>query len=87
MFDVNRLLAQFLGNQPPRRGRGRPSAALGAVAAGDGRDCCRIYAASVMAIDPEGAAERGYLGMLASRMGLEPDLVGHIHRTVGRALG
>lgn len=38
-----------------------------------------IYAASLLAIDPEGAAERGYLAMLAARLKLEPGLVQHLH--------
>lgn len=38
-----------------------------------------IYAASLLAIDPNGAAEKGYLAMLAARMNLDPDLVAHLH--------
>lgn len=38
-----------------------------------------IYAASLLAIDPEGAAEKGYLAMLAARLNLDPDLVAHLH--------
>ncbi len=38
-----------------------------------------IYAASLLAIDPNGAAERGYLAMLAARLKLEPGLVEHLH--------
>lgn len=38
-----------------------------------------IYAASLLAIDPDGAAERGYLAMLAARLKLEPGLIEHLH--------
>lgn len=38
-----------------------------------------LYTASLLAIDPEGDAERGYLAMLAARLKLDPDLVTHIH--------
>lgn len=38
-----------------------------------------IYAASLLAIDPEGPAERGYLAMLAARLKLDPKLVDHLH--------
>ncbi len=45
-----------------------------------------IYAASLLAIDPDGAAERGYLAMLAARMKLEPELVQHLHASAGEAV-
>jgi uncharacterized membrane protein YebE (DUF533 family) len=45
-----------------------------------------IYAASLIAIDPSGAAEKGYLALLASRLKLEPALVEHLHANVERAL-
>ena len=38
-----------------------------------------IYAASLLVIDPNGAAERGYLAMLAARLQLESGLVEHLH--------
>lgn len=38
-----------------------------------------IYAASLLAIDADGTAERGYLAMLAARLRLDPDLVRHLH--------
>ncbi|MFN3231982.1 MAG: tellurite resistance TerB family protein [Alphaproteobacteria bacterium] len=38
-----------------------------------------IYAASLLAIDPNGDAERGYLAMLAARLKLDPALVAHLH--------
>lgn len=41
-----------------------------------------IYAASLLVIDPTGAAERGYLAMLAARLGLEQGLVEHLHAGV-----
>ncbi|MGD9867108.1 MAG: tellurite resistance TerB family protein [Hyphomicrobiales bacterium] len=41
-----------------------------------------IYAASLMAIDASGAAERGYLAQLAARLRLEPGLVEHLHAAV-----
>lgn len=45
-----------------------------------------IYAASLIAVDPEGAAEKGYLAMLAARLGLDPDLVAHLHANADRLL-
>ncbi|MEM8553129.1 MAG: tellurite resistance TerB family protein [Pseudomonadota bacterium] len=54
---------------------------VGAVAAH--ADCperaAEIYAASLLAIDPEGPAEKGYLAMLAARLKLPADLVAHLH--------
>ncbi len=38
-----------------------------------------IYAASLLAIDPDGAAEQGYLALLAARLQLDPGLVDHLH--------
>ena len=38
-----------------------------------------IYTASLLVIDPNGAAERGYLAMLAARLKLDPGLVEHLH--------
>jgi uncharacterized membrane protein YebE (DUF533 family) len=38
-----------------------------------------IYTASLVAIDPEGPAERAYLSDLARRLNLEPGLVASIH--------
>ncbi|MCF3934047.1 tellurite resistance TerB family protein [Acuticoccus sp. M5D2P5] len=54
---------------------------VGAVASGatTPERAAEIYAASLLAIDPEGAAEKGYLAMLAARMNLDPDLVAHLH--------
>ncbi len=55
-----------------------------AVAAGaqGPEQAAEIYAASLLAIDPDGPAERGYLGMLAARLGLEQGLVDHLHASV-----
>jgi uncharacterized membrane protein YebE (DUF533 family) len=44
-----------------------------------------LYAASLMAIDPNRPAEQGYLAMLAARLGLAPELVSHLHATVDSA--
>ena len=41
-----------------------------------------IYAASLIAIDPNGPAERAYLSMLAQRLRLDPHLVDHLHAQV-----
>lgn len=48
-------------------------------------EAAEIYAASLLAIDPEGAAEKGYLSMLAVRLKLDPELVQHLHYTVATA--
>jgi uncharacterized membrane protein YebE (DUF533 family) len=44
-----------------------------------------LYAASLIAIDPSRPAERGYLAMLAARLGLEQALVEHLHAAVSQA--
>jgi uncharacterized membrane protein YebE (DUF533 family) len=38
-----------------------------------------IYAASLLAIDADGVAEKGYLAMLAARLNLDPELVSYLH--------
>ncbi len=43
-----------------------------------------LYTASRVAIDPQTRAERGYLDMLAGRLGLKDDLVDHIESTVSK---
>jgi uncharacterized membrane protein YebE (DUF533 family) len=43
-----------------------------------------LYTASRVAINPDNRAERGYLDMLAGRLGLKDDLVAHIESTVAR---
>lgn len=45
-----------------------------------------IYAASLIAIDRDGPAERGYLSLLAARLNLDPSLVDHLHANVDRAM-
>ncbi|MQX35794.1 tellurite resistance TerB family protein [Roseospira navarrensis] len=44
-----------------------------------------IYAASLLAIDPDGPAEKGYLAMLAAQLRLDPALVDHLHATVAES--
>lgn len=44
-----------------------------------------IYTASRLAIEPESRAERGYLDLLAGRLGLADALVDHIEATVSAA--
>lgn len=42
-----------------------------------------IYAASLLVVDPQGGAEKGYLAMLAARLNLDPGLVAHLHARAG----
>ena len=42
-----------------------------------------LYAASLVAIEADTAAERAYLQMLAARLDLEPGLVAEIHKAAG----
>jgi uncharacterized membrane protein YebE (DUF533 family) len=42
-------------------------------------EAAEIYAASLLAVDPEGATEKGYLAMLAARLHLDAGLVAHLH--------
>ena len=44
-----------------------------------------IYAASLVAIEADTAAEKAYLQMLAARLDLAPELVGEIHAAAGAA--
>lgn len=44
-----------------------------------------LYTASRLTINPETRAERGYLDLLAGRLGLADDLVNHIEATVSAA--
>ncbi|RAK28537.1 uncharacterized protein DUF533 [Falsochrobactrum ovis] len=44
-----------------------------------------LYTASRLAIDPDNRAERGYLDMLAGRLGLPDALIDHIDATVSAA--
>jgi uncharacterized membrane protein YebE (DUF533 family) len=45
-----------------------------------------IYVASLLAIDVDNPAERGYLAMLAARLKLDAKLVAHLHATVEGAV-
>ncbi len=45
-------------------------------------EAAEIYVASLLAVDVDNAAERGYLAMLAARLGLDDALVEHLHATV-----
>lgn len=64
-------------------------APLDVAAVADGastpEEAAEIYAASLLAIDPDGPAERGYLSMLAARLNLEPGLVDHLHASVAQS--
>lgn len=42
-------------------------------------EAAEIYAASLLVVDPDAPAERGYLAILAARLGLDPGLVAHLH--------
>lgn len=48
-------------------------------------EAASIYTASLLAIDVDNAAERGYLAMLAARLNLDDALVKHLHNTVESA--
>lgn len=54
-------------------------------AARNKEEAIELYAASLLAITPDAPAERAYLGLLAARLGLEPDLAATIERTVSEA--
>jgi uncharacterized membrane protein YebE (DUF533 family) len=56
-----------------------------AGAAATPEEAAEIYAASLLAIDIDNAAERGYLAMLAARLGLDDALVAHLHQNVAAA--
>jgi uncharacterized membrane protein YebE (DUF533 family) len=47
-------------------------------------EAAQIYAASLLVVDPEGAAERGYLAMLAARLKLDAGLVHQLHAEAAR---
>ncbi len=57
---------------------------VGAVAEGvrNQEEAAEIYTASLLAINVDNAAERGYLQLLAARLQLPDDLVKHLHATV-----
>lgn len=42
-------------------------------------EATQIYAASLLVVDPDAPAEKGYLAMLAARLNLDPGLVDHLH--------
>jgi uncharacterized membrane protein YebE (DUF533 family) len=42
-------------------------------------EAAEIYAASLLVVDPEAPAEKGYLAMLAARLDLDAGLVAHLH--------
>jgi uncharacterized membrane protein YebE (DUF533 family) len=50
-------------------------------------EAAEIYAASLLSIDVDNAAERGYLAMLAARLKLDEGLVAHLHGNVAAATG
>jgi uncharacterized membrane protein YebE (DUF533 family) len=58
-----------------------------ASAATTPEEAAEIYAASLLAIDVDNAAERGYLAMLAARLKLDEGLVAHLHGNVASATG
>lgn len=53
-----------------------------AAAATTQEEAVEIYAASLLAVDVDNAAERGYLAMLAARLTLDDALVQHLHANV-----
>ncbi|MCG8558873.1 MAG: tellurite resistance TerB family protein [Hyphomicrobiales bacterium] len=61
---------------------------IDAVAAGAKcpEQAAEIYTASLLAIDPNGAAERGYLAMLGARLKLDPGLIEHLHANIGAGI-
>jgi len=56
-----------------------------AKAARSPEEAAEIYAASLLAVDVDNPAERGYLGMLAARLNLDEKLVAHLHATIEAA--
>lgn len=46
-------------------------------------EAAEVYAASLLVVDPESPAEKGYLAMLAARLKLDPALVAHLQAKVG----
>ena len=48
-------------------------------------EAAEIYAASLLAIDVDNAAERGYLSMLAARLKLDDALIAHLQQNVAQA--
>ncbi|MFZ5780953.1 MAG: tellurite resistance TerB family protein [Pseudomonadota bacterium] len=58
-----------------------------AAAAATPEEAAEIYTASLLSIDVDNAAERGYLAMLAARLKLDDTLVAHLQQTVASAAG
>jgi uncharacterized membrane protein YebE (DUF533 family) len=58
-----------------------------AAAAATPEEAAEIYAASLLSINVDNAAERGYLAMLAARLKLDEGLVAHLHGNVAAATG
>ncbi|MDP2377489.1 tellurite resistance TerB family protein [Reyranella sp.] len=58
-----------------------------AGAASTPEEAAEIYAASLLAINVDSAAERGYLAMLAARLKLDDVLVAHLHGNVAATTG
>jgi uncharacterized membrane protein YebE (DUF533 family) len=56
-----------------------------ARAARSPEEAAEIYTASLLAIDIDNPAERGYLALLAARLNLDEGLVKHLHATVEAA--
>lgn len=56
-----------------------------ARAARTSEEAAEIYAASLLTIDVDNAAERGYLALLAARLRLDEQLVEHLHASVESA--
>jgi len=56
-----------------------------ADAASSPEEAAEIYAASLLAVDVDNAAERGYLAMLAARLKLDDALVAHLQQNVAAA--
>jgi uncharacterized membrane protein YebE (DUF533 family) len=63
----------------------RPMDTAGLVAAAQGRPevAAQVYAASLLAIEVDTAAEKAYLATLASSLGLAPGVVQELHRSAG----
>ena len=49
------------------------------------QEAAGVYTASLLVVNRNGAAEKGYLGMLAARLQLDPALVAHLEATVPMA--
>lgn len=62
----------------------RPQDVVGLVAQVRGpEEAVAVYAASLLAIEVDTAAERDYLARLSRSLGLDADAVGEVHRTLG----